>query len=64
MEYLISAFMYLFIVYTGLGIRDTVLGNLKKDGIALNEFNTRKFWNPKYWILPILYINAVIVFFL
>jgi len=56
--------MYLFIVYTGLGIRDTVLENLKKDGIALNDFKNRKYWNPKYWILPILYINAVIIFFI
>jgi hypothetical protein len=57
MEYLITGFMWLFIVYI-------TLGDLKKDGIAINEFKNRKYWNPKYWILPILYINAVFIFFL
>jgi hypothetical protein len=64
MEYLITGFMWLFIVYVGLTIKDITLGDLKKDGIAINEFKNRKYWNPKYWILPIFYINAVIVFFL
>jgi hypothetical protein len=59
MEYLISAFEWFFIGYTGLILIAIALAVLGKGKITVNRFD-----KPKNWILPVIYVISIFVYFL